>query len=80
MAFFAFLYAGFLIIRTLIFGIDLPGYASIMVTVLFFGGVQLISLGVIGEYLGRLFNEAKKRPLYLISDMVGFSDTTKDKQ
>lgn len=70
-ALFAFFYAGYLVIRTLIWGIDLPGYASIMVAILFFSGVQLIFLGVIGEYLGRMFNETKNRPLYLIQGMVG---------
>ena len=62
----SFLYASFLIIRTLFFGVDLPGYASLMVVILFLGGIQLISLGVIGEYLGRVFLEVKQRPLYLV--------------
>lgn len=70
-AFFAFCYALFLIIRTLIFGRDLPGYASIMVVVLFFSGVQLVFLGILGEYVGRMFNETKRRPLYLIQDLLG---------
>ena len=65
-ALFAFLYATFIIIRTLIFGIDLPGYASLLVVTLFFGSLQLISLGVIGEYIGRIYVESKQRPLYLI--------------
>ena len=68
---FAFAYAAFLIIRTLMLGIDVPGYASIMVTILFFSGVQLFTLGVIGEYLGRMFNETKNRPLYLVQGVVG---------
>jgi len=68
---FAFLYAAFLVIRTLLFGIDLPGYASLMVAILFFSGVQLLFLGVIGEYLGRISHEIKRRPLYLIKDMAG---------
>lgn len=59
------LYATVIVVRTLIFGRDVPGYASIMVAVLFLGGVQLMSLGVIGEYLSRLFLETKRRPLYL---------------
>lgn len=71
MACFAFIYAAFLIVRTFMLGIDVPGYASIMVTVLFFSGIQLITLGVIGEYLGRMFNETKQRPLYLVQNMVG---------
>ena len=65
-AIFAFLYATFIILRTLIFGIDLPGYASLLVVTLFFGSLQLISLGVIGEYIGRIYFESKQRPLYLI--------------
>ncbi|MEA5421264.1 glycosyltransferase family 2 protein [Spirulina sp. CCNP1310] len=68
----ALLYAGFLILRTLIFGVDLPGYASLMVTTLFFGGIQLITLGVIGEYLGRVYEEVKARPLYFVRDAYGF--------
>jgi glycosyltransferase involved in cell wall biosynthesis len=63
----AFAYAGFLIVRTLIFGIDVPGYASIMVTVLFLGGIQLLGLGTLGEYMGRLYMEAKGRPIYIVS-------------
>lgn len=70
----AFIYALFLIVRTLIFGIDVPGYASLMVAILFMGGVQLISLGVIGEYLGRIYAEVKRRPLYLIRDTYGIVD------
>ena len=65
-ALFAFLYASFIVIRTLIFGIDLPGYASLLVVTLFFASLQLISLGVIGEYIGRIYFEYKQRPLYLI--------------
>ncbi|KIX15648.1 bactoprenol glucosyl transferase [Dethiosulfatarculus sandiegensis] len=60
------LYALYLIIRTLILGRDVPGYASLMVSLLFFGGVQLIAIGVIGEYVGKILIETKKRPLYLI--------------
>lgn len=72
----AFVYATFLIARTLIFGIDVPGYASLMVSVLFIGGVQLISLGIIGEYLGRVYEEVKQRPLYLIRESHGFIDNS----
>ena len=70
----AFIYGSFLILRTLILGIDVPGYASLMVTVLFVGGVQLITLGVIGEYLGRIYEEVKQRPLYLIRECYGFEN------
>jgi glycosyltransferase involved in cell wall biosynthesis len=71
----AFVYATFLIIRTLMLGVDVPGYASLMVAVLFLGGVQLITLGILGEYLGRVYEEVKGRPLYLVRDRYGFENT-----
>jgi polyisoprenyl-phosphate glycosyltransferase len=64
---FAALFGGQLVLRTLLFGNPVPGYPSLMAVVLFLGGVQLITLGVIGEYLGRVFNETKGRPLYLVA-------------
>ncbi|TAF03679.1 MAG: glycosyltransferase [Nostocales cyanobacterium] len=67
----SFLYASFLLVRTLILGIDVPGYASLMVALLFLGGVQLLSLGIIGEYLGRVYEEVKGRPLYLVKEYYG---------
>ncbi|MBZ8131685.1 glycosyltransferase family 2 protein [Afifella sp. IM 167] len=67
----AFLYAAFLVTRTLILGIDVPGYASLMVLVLFFGGINLLSLGIIGEYLGRTYTEVKGRPLYIVRETYG---------
>ena len=73
-AFFSLLYAIFLIIRTTIFGIDMPGYASMMVAILFFGGLQLISLGVLGEYVGRILVETKQRPIYVVRQRIGFDE------
>ena len=62
----AFLYGLYISVRTLLLGRDVPGYASLMVAILFIGGIQLIAMGFIGEYLGRVFNETKGRPLYFI--------------
>ncbi len=70
----AFVYAAFLIVRTLIFGVVVPGYASMMVVLLFVAGVQLMGLGVLGEYLGRVFEEVKQRPLYLVMESHGVDD------
>lgn len=67
-----FLYAAFLIVRTLFWGVDVPGYASMMVVMLVLGGLILISHGVSGEYIGRIFEETKGRPLYIVRDTVGF--------
>jgi glycosyltransferase involved in cell wall biosynthesis len=71
-AFLAFLYTVIIVTRTIIFGIDVPGYASLLSVVLFLGGVQLIGLGVLGEYIGRIFTEVKNRPLYLVQEAYGF--------
>jgi glycosyltransferase involved in cell wall biosynthesis len=70
-AVFSLLYAGYVAVRTLIFGGDVPGYPSLMVATLFFGGVQLISLGVLGEYVGRILVETKHRPIYVVRDTIG---------
>lgn len=66
------MYALFLTVRTLIFGIDLPGYASIMVAVLVFSGLNMFGLGILGEYVGRTFLETKQRPIYLVREAIGF--------
>lgn len=65
-------YGAVLVVRAMLFGIDLPGYVSIMVSGLFLSGIQLISLGVLGEYIGRIFTEVKGRPLFLVSERIGF--------
>jgi glycosyltransferase involved in cell wall biosynthesis len=64
----AFVYAAFVVVRTVIYGIDVPGYASLLAVTLFLGGIQLIGLGVLGEYLGRVYSEAKQRPIYIVRD------------
>ncbi len=72
-AFAALVYVAVIVAQTLLFGRDVPGYASLMVVVLALGAVQLISLGIIGEYLGRLYIESKQRPIYIVRDRVGFA-------
>lgn len=68
----AFCYTAFLIIRTIVLGVDTPGYASIMAAVLFLGGLNLLSLGLMGEYIGRIAKQVRNRPLYIVSDVEGF--------
>lgn len=68
-SFLAFIYASFLILRTLIMGIDLPGYASLVVIILFLGGLQLIGVGILGEYVGRIYMESKRRPPFIIDEI-----------
>jgi polyisoprenyl-phosphate glycosyltransferase len=66
----AFLYAVWIVTRTLVFGIDLPGYASIVTIILFLGGVNLVGIGVIGEYIGRIYLETKQRPIYIVRQVT----------
>lgn len=68
---FAFIYMLWIIFKTVVYGVDTPGYASTMCVVLFLGSVQLISIGVLGEYLGRLSQEVKRRPVYVVADVEG---------
>jgi glycosyltransferase involved in cell wall biosynthesis len=67
----AFVYALFIVWRTLMYGVDVPGYASLLTVVLFLGGIQLIGLGVLGEYLGRVYLESKQRPVYVVRKVYG---------
>jgi polyisoprenyl-phosphate glycosyltransferase len=69
----AFVYIAFRLLRTLIFGIDVPGYETLLGAVLFMGGMQLLTLGIIGDYLGRVFDEVKGRPLYIVREAHGFA-------
>lgn len=66
------LYAFIIIFKTIIFGIDVPGYASLIVLLLFFGSLQLIGIGVLGEYISRIYMESKKRPIYIIRNKHEF--------
>ncbi len=67
---FAFSYGIWIIFRTLFFGEVVKGFPTIMVTILFLGGLQLFSFGILGEYIGRLYQEVKKRPLYIIKEKI----------
>lgn len=65
-AFFALIRAVFLVVRTMMYGVDVPGYASLATAILLLGGIQLIGIGVLGEYVGRIYLESKGRPVYLV--------------
>ena len=63
-----FAYGAYILTRTLVFGVDVPGYTSIFLAILFFGGVQMVGMGLMGEYVGRIFLETKQRPVYVVRD------------
>lgn len=79
-ALFAFAYASWIVAKTLIWGVVTPGFTTLMAAVLFLGGVQLIGIGVLGEYIGRIFAETKQRPLYLVGALHGFDEATSIKR
>ena len=68
---FSLFFSIFLVIKTLIFGRDIPGYTSLITSILFLGGLQLAGLGILGEYIGRIYGEVKQRPIYIIRDLYG---------
>ena len=70
---FAICYAVFFMVKTAILGAEVPGFPSLIVSVMFFSGIQLIFLGIIGEYVGRIFAEVKRRPLYIVNEEIGGS-------
>lgn len=69
----SFVYAAIVAFKTLVFGVDVPGYASTMVVVLFLGGLNLLSLGIMGEYIGRMSQEVRNRPLYVVRETHGLN-------
>jgi glycosyltransferase involved in cell wall biosynthesis len=71
---FSFVYGIYLVVKTTILGADVPGYASLMVVLLVMSGLILLSLGIIGEYISRIFIEVKQRPTYIVMDKIGFGD------
>jgi hypothetical protein len=67
----AIVYAIYFLLRTIWFNTDVPGFPSLIVSIMFFAGVQLLSLGVIGEYLARIYEEVKARPLFVVAEEIG---------
>lgn len=68
------IYAVYIVTVTLLFGADLPGFPTLVVAIMFLGGIQLLSVGILGEYIARIFTEVKQRPKYLLAVKEGFDD------
>jgi len=68
LAFIAFIFGAWIIVKTLLFGADTPGYASMITVILFLGGIQLMGIGILGEYIGRIYLESKNRPVYIVEN------------
>jgi glycosyltransferase involved in cell wall biosynthesis len=68
LAFIAFLFGAWIVVKTLLFGSDTPGYASMITVILFLGGIQLMGIGILGEYIGRIYLESKNRPIYIVEN------------
>lgn len=76
----AFIYMCFVLFKTIFVGEDVQGYPTLVILILFLGGVQLISLGIIGEYLGKIFNETKNRPVYVVGEYQGDMKEIRDEE
>jgi glycosyltransferase involved in cell wall biosynthesis len=75
----SFIYGIYLIQRTIFFGVEIPGYASLMVTLLFMSGLQLLSIGIIGEYIARIYSEVKNRPIFVVEKIYEYKAKTKSR-
>ncbi|HVE44777.1 MAG TPA: glycosyltransferase family 2 protein [Gammaproteobacteria bacterium] len=73
-SFISFVYAMYIVTRTLLYGADLPGFPTLVVAIMFLGGIQLLSIGILGEYIARIFTEVKQRPCYLLQIKEGFGE------
>ncbi len=71
----SFICALYIVLKTLFTGVDVPGYATLLTAIMFLGGIQLLSIGILGEYIARIFNEVKKRPKYLVAKTHGFKQS-----
>ena len=70
----SFLYAGYIFASTLLFGVDVPGYASLVLLILTFGGLNLFAIGILGEYIGRILTEVRERPMFVVRSIHGAED------